>query len=93
MFEHIHDGQLTLTTNPIPNIMKPAIATPQICELKGYTPAQLSAFYGVSTKIFRRWLLPFKERIGQKQGHFYNVVQVRIILEKLGTPGKWEEEA
>jgi hypothetical protein len=29
---------------------------------------------------------PFSEQIGQKQGRYYTVLQVRTIFEKLGRP-------
>jgi hypothetical protein len=56
--------------------------------LKAYTVKQLSEIYGVSTKTFRRWLAPFSEDIGQKLGYFYNVTQVKLIVQHLGVPGE-----
>lgn len=55
--------------------------------LKAYTVKQLSELYGVSAKTFRRWLQPFVKSIGEKQGYFYNISQVKCIISNLGTPG------
>lgn len=61
----------------------PGIAFP----LKAYTVKQLSELYGVSTKTFRRWLSPFSSKVGTKQGYFYNISQVKCIVQHLGIPG------
>ena len=55
--------------------------------LKAYTVKQLAELYGVSSKTFRRWLVPFNKKIGTKQGYFYSISQVRRIVEHLGVPG------
>ena len=55
--------------------------------LKAYTTKHLAEVYGVSDKTFRRWLAPFKKAIGAKRGYFYNITQVRCIVERLGLPG------
>lgn len=65
--------------------------TPSIEGLKAYTVKQLAGFYGVSPKIFRGWLQPHKKKIGDRKGHFYNALQVQVILEQLGIPGAWKE--
>ncbi len=46
----------------------------------------LSAIYGVSRKVIRKWLLPIQKKIGHREGHYYNVAQVTIIFEHLGLP-------
>lgn len=48
---------------------------------------QLSDMYGIGVKTFRKWLQPFTEEIGVKNGHYYTINQVRIIIQKLGIPG------
>lgn len=55
--------------------------------LKAYTVTQLSEIYGVSTKTFRRWVSPFKKEVGEKQGYFFNISQVKCIVQRLGVPG------
>lgn len=55
--------------------------------LKAYTVAQLSVIYGVSKKTFRRWIEPISESVGEKQGYFYNISQIKTIVTYLGVPG------
>jgi hypothetical protein len=59
--------------------------------LRAYTALELSRFYSVCKKTFMRWLKPFEEAIGERQGRYYNINQVKIILEKLGIPGNYED--
>jgi transposase len=54
--------------------------------IRPYTHKELSRLYGVSWLTLQRWLKPFEESIGQKNGHFYTSRQVNIIFEKLGYP-------
>jgi hypothetical protein len=58
-----------------------------IVELKPYTDKELSAYYGICTKTFTKWLIPFQKTIGERQGRYYNVRQVKVILTNLGVPG------
>ena len=55
--------------------------------LRSYTPLQLSAFYQVNKKTFLKWLKPFQQEIGHREGHYYNINQVITIFEKIGMPG------
>lgn len=55
--------------------------------LRPYTVKQLAAIYGVSKKTFRKWVKPFSEEIGYRNGHFYSVLQLKVIISKLGAPG------
>ena len=55
--------------------------------LKAYSVKQLSELYGVSAKTFRRWLAPFNKDIGEKQGNYFNISQVKCIVQRLGVPG------
>lgn len=60
-------------------------------EVKPYTLKEIASIYGVCDKTLKRWLKPFKEEIGERQGRFYNVTQVRVIFDKLGVPGMLDE--
>jgi hypothetical protein len=60
--------------------------------LKHYTLRQLAKFYGVSDPTLRKWLAPFKQEIGEKNGKFYSTTQVRIIFTRLELPGNYEVE-
>jgi hypothetical protein len=36
-------------------------------------------------------MVPFAMQIGEKNGRYYTVLQVRIIFEKIGVPGLFDE--
>lgn len=55
--------------------------------IKPYTVKQLAIIYGVSPKTFRKWVRPFKDEIGYRNGHFYSVLQLKVIIGRLGAPG------
>ena len=57
-----------------------------ITEVKPYTMKELCTIYQISDKTMRKWLKPFSEQIGQRQGHIYNVAQVNVIFAHLGIP-------
>lgn len=57
-----------------------------ITVIKPYTHRELSDFYGICEKTLYNWLRPFQEQIGEKRGHKYTVIQVEIILARLGIP-------
>ena len=54
--------------------------------IRAYTLKQIASLYCVSKQTFKLWLKPFEKEIGKRIGHFYSVKQIKIILEKLGTP-------
>jgi NADH/NAD ratio-sensing transcriptional regulator Rex len=56
-------------------------------DVKPYSMKQLCDIYQISDKTMRKWLKPFSEQIGQRQGHIYNVAQIAVIFSKLGVPG------
>ena len=56
-------------------------------EMKHYSTKELARFYGVCDKTLLKWMKPFSNDIGQKQGRYYTVAQVKIIFDKLGMPG------
>lgn len=61
--------------------------------LKAYTISELAGFYGISPKVFVRWLKPHEEKIGKREGRYYNVMQVQYILRIFGTPGNVENNS
>jgi hypothetical protein len=67
------------------------LMNPTIIEIKPYTHKELSGIYGVSKPTFTKWLLPFQDQIGERQGHFYTISQVKVIFDKLGLPGKFDQ--
>ena len=56
-------------------------------EIKPYCKKDLAYLYEVSPRCFRTMLLPFEEKIGKKNGRYFNVKQVEIIFNCLGLPG------
>jgi hypothetical protein len=59
-------------------------------DVKPYTMKELCEIYQVSDKTMRKWLEPFSDQIGKRQGHIYNVSQVVTIFKNLGIPGVLE---
>jgi transposase-like protein len=66
--------------------------TNHLIEVKAYSVKELAVMYGVCDKTLKKWLHPFLEHIGIKQGRYYNVAQVTIIFSKLGLPTWLQEE-
>ena len=66
--------------------------TTNYIELKAYSIKELALLYGVCDKTLKKWLKPFAEQIGQKQGRYFNVAQVTIIFGKLGQPSLVEQD-
>ena len=58
----------------------------QTIQLRIYSLPELAKIYNIGDKTFRKWLKPFAEEIGPRNGRFYNVNQVKIIIAKLGSP-------
>ncbi len=54
--------------------------------LKAYSLKELAEIYGVDWRTFKKWLEPFEQEIGKKQGRYYKIPQVKIIFEKLSLP-------
>lgn len=61
-------------------------------EIKPYSTKELAGIYGVCDKTLKKWLLPFNEAIGKKQGRYYNVAQVKTVFDKLGVPNILSEK-
>lgn len=55
--------------------------------LKPYSLAELSRLYSVCDRTMKKWITPFQHEIGERNGRYYNVSQVKIIFDKLGLPG------
>lgn len=59
-----------------------------IDEIRPYSTKDLSGIYGVCDKTFKKWLKPFVALVGEKNGRYYTVAQVKVIFDKLGVPCK-----
>ena len=64
---------------------------PEPLVVKPYTVKDLGGIYGVDPRTFLKWIKPFESRIGERNGRFYTVMQVEIILLALGVPYKLGE--
>jgi hypothetical protein len=56
-------------------------------KLKPYSPADLAEIYDVDPRTFKRWIAPFEEAIGERQGRYYTIKQVKVIFDKISLPG------
>jgi hypothetical protein len=54
--------------------------------IKPYMPGELAKYYQVSEKTFRCWLTAFKDKLGKRSGRYFNIKQVELIFQELGTP-------
>lgn len=55
-------------------------------ELRPYSQKEFCKLYSICDKTFKRWLLPFRHEIGERNGRLYSVNQVKIIFSRLGIP-------
>jgi phage antirepressor YoqD-like protein len=60
-------------------------------QIRSYTLPELAKIYNVSPRGFRRWLLPHKAVIGDRVGHYFTPLQVKLIIESLGLPENPED--
>ena len=65
--------------------------TTNYTEIKPYNLTELSAIYGVTIRTMKNWLIRHHEAIGEKTGRLYTALQVKIIFEKIGLPGRAED--
>lgn len=55
-------------------------------QIKPYSLTEMAGIYGVDWRTFKKWLQPFEEEIGPRNGRFYSIPQVRVIFERLSLP-------
>ncbi len=60
-------------------------------EIKPYSLTELSQIYGVTNRTMKNWITRHDAAVGEKIGRLYTALQIKIIFEKLGLPGKAEE--
>ncbi len=58
-------------------------------EIRPYKNKELRAMYGMdeNPKAWKKLLDRHKDAIGERKGQFYDVHQVKTILQKCGVPG------
>lgn len=54
--------------------------------VKPYTLNELAELYQISWRVFRSWIKPFRDEIGEIRGRVLTIPQVKIIFEKLDFP-------
>jgi hypothetical protein len=58
----------------------------KLIKIKRYKLIELAAIYEVNRKTFRGWLTKFKTDLGEREGHYYSIAQVKFIFSKLELP-------
>jgi hypothetical protein len=61
-------------------------------KIRPYKLQELADIYNVNRNTFRRWLKRFENELGEREGYFYSIPQVRIIFKKLCLPSYVEVE-
>jgi hypothetical protein len=59
-------------------------------KLQRYSLTELGVIYNVCARTVKKWLRPFREDIGIKNGRFYTINQVKVIVTKVGLPDELE---
>ncbi len=54
--------------------------------VKPYTLNELAELYQISWRVFRSWIKPFRDEIGEIRGRVLTIPQVKTIFEKLDYP-------
>jgi hypothetical protein len=60
-------------------------------EIRPYSTRELAGIYNVCDKTMKKWITPFTTEIGEKNGRYYSVAQVKVIFDKLGVPCKFKD--
>ena len=59
-------------------------------QLKPYSLVELAKLYTVCDRTMKKWIRPFEQEVGEKNGRYYSISQVKIIFDKLGLPSEIE---
>ena len=59
-------------------------------QLKPYSLRELAKLYTICDRTMKKWIKPFEQEVGEKNGRYYTVSQVKIIFDKLGLPSEIE---
>lgn len=55
-------------------------------KIEAYNSQQLANMYGVSYRVFLRWIKPFRQELGEQIAKTWTPKQVKIIVDKLDVP-------
>lgn len=58
----------------------------KIIKVRRYKLIELAAIYEVDRRTFRGWLDKFKDELGERDGHYYSIPQVKLIFSRLELP-------
>lgn len=61
-------------------------------KLRSYSLSELAGLYGIHRDTMRKWLKPFAIDIGERNGRFYSINQVKTIFYRLGWPESDEDD-
>lgn len=50
------------------------------------TTLSTADFHYYDWRTFKKWLKPFEQKLGKKEGRYYKIPQVRVIFKKLELP-------
>jgi hypothetical protein len=56
--------------------------------LKPYRLVDLSQIFDVNVLTLKKWIAQYPQELGEKNGKYYSVNQVRFMAEKFGLPQK-----
>lgn len=56
--------------------------------VKPYRLIDLAAIFDVNHKTMRRWMEKHPDELGQRDGKYYSIQQVRFCIEQFGLPQK-----
>lgn len=65
---------------------KNKIPSEHVVYIKPYLTKDLANIYGVSKKTMIRWLKRIQHELGERQGNYYSIPQVRVIFKTLDLP-------
>lgn len=54
--------------------------------LTAYKIGETAELYGVTLKVFIRWLQPHNKNIGKCEEQYYNIKQIKYMLKEFGRP-------
>jgi transposase len=55
-------------------------------EIRPYSCKEMASMYKVDRRTFKRWIDRFQSELGEKQGYFFSISQVKLIFGKLSLP-------
>ena len=57
-----------------------------VIQVRPYNNVELARIYGVDRATLRRWLSRISDQLGEREGNFWKIPQVKIIFKHLDLP-------